>query len=553
MRKRLFIYCALLFIVGVFFFSVCYVVPFHADDLRYQYDLLSGKYISGLVDAIHSTFTIYKLNNARLVCNFLGMVYTNLWGKGVFNVVNTILFLLLICTIYRICINKNNHSLYVFIVVIIGSFLLNQQGVFYWGVGNSNYLVPALFSLGYILLIEYRSVIRYKGRITLALSAILAFVFSLQHEMFCVAILGGVFCHFVIIRKNRKSIDSSLIVLYLSFLLGSLIVIFCPSQIARANSDTSSVLHFANMARKLVSFFIYAKFFDVLVLLLAYIYIKKKKAIINKLLVENSLFFLLLLFSLVPAVISKIDTPRPLFAVELFSLILIIRILPKFFPNSVALKKIVVAVAFLFIVLQISVAKSTYCGWKGYKDAVKTYFDTDNSFVLYKAESVDFITQMYMKDIDNQLHCDFTTGLIQQEKEKLLNKTCMPFCAIPHQVYCEITDKSKGLFVDNNKIGNSDFFSKDDMGYAVMKYDKQSYDDIMKARLYALYKLPLMKYKIKIHYSISDIENRGICILVDDQKYGKYILLNKTHKRLPLARLIDYGFEDESTAIRVLY
>lgn len=534
-----------------FFYIVCSFVPFHSDDLRYQYDLIDHSYLANFSDIIRSTCESYKSINGRIISNFLGMIYTNLLGKGIFNVVNTALFAVLIILLYKICVKKQKDSdVLVFSLVIAGAFLLNQQGVFYWGVGNSNYLVPAILSLVFLLIID-----KFRGQKPKMRFYVLWFVISvvlaLHHEMFCTALLGGLFAHFVLFKRYRKEINLSVVLLYSGFLIGSLIVTFCPGILRRANSDMGNTMDMIHLIRKVVSFCLYSKLFIVLIILVVVLYCRKRN-LLSRIIRENNLYFMLLAFSLLPALMSKIDTPRPLFAVELFSLILIVRILQYDIGNPSILKKGICCFLFLFVLLQSSVAYSTYRGWRSYKNAVTDYYQSDNSFVLYDSHKVDVFTQMFMKDIDNQLHGKFTSDLIRDEKQHMIGKPCLAFIAIPRQEYEEAILSSDSFFVEKNRVGQSRFYTKDEFDYYIMKYNESYSDSINKAQLYALYELPYVHLKLKIHYSMSDIQDRRMCLFCNDVKYGKFVLMNKSIKKPLGLQINSIGFEETGRAIQIL-
>ena len=85
-----------------------------------------------------------------------------------------------------------------------------------------------------------------------------------------------------------------------------------------------------------------------------------------------------------------------------------------------------------------------------------------------------------------------------------------------------------------------------------MRYNESYYDSIRNAKLYAIYDMPHVGMKVKIHYSMSDIEDRRICLACDDKQYGKYMLIKKSWKKPFACRISGFGFEEGGKTIQIV-
>ena len=147
------LYLILLLIIGVWFFYLNLNTPFMHDDLAYHFyydensaiERPTSEPITSFWQIFPSMWNHYNAVNGRYTSHFIIQLFCGLIGKSVFNVFNTLVFLLFIDLIVVLSFGSRQ-LLPLSIVIFSIVFLLPFPGqTMLWLTGSINYLWAATF------------------------------------------------------------------------------------------------------------------------------------------------------------------------------------------------------------------------------------------------------------------------------------------------------------------------------------------------------------------------------------------------------------------------
>ena len=146
---RALIFAGLLVLIAATMFALNAHTPLQMDDYDYSISWATGKPVSGLADVIASQAAHYRLWGGRSVVHALTQMFLYM-GKGVFNIANTVMYLLLLLEIYALAKPREKrfcwtlllaeHTFLFFGVSFFGT-------VFLWLDGACNYLWGTVLAL----------------------------------------------------------------------------------------------------------------------------------------------------------------------------------------------------------------------------------------------------------------------------------------------------------------------------------------------------------------------------------------------------------------------
>lgn len=139
-------------VLAVFVFMLNCLTPYIADDFQYMFNVKDGERITSFMQIFSSLGQNYLLYNGRLVPHF--WAYLFLMGpKLIFNIVNTVMFLILIAVMYFSSQKSTRFSAIVWflIPVFIWQYTPGFGQVFLWEDGCFNYLWAFSFSVIYLI------------------------------------------------------------------------------------------------------------------------------------------------------------------------------------------------------------------------------------------------------------------------------------------------------------------------------------------------------------------------------------------------------------------
>lgn len=146
----------ILLVTGIILYVFNASTPLALDDYNYSMSFATGDSIKGLSDIFISLRSHYHTINGRLITHFLAHFFLYC-GKGIFNIINTLAFLLLGILIYRYSGFKRGKeclpwlaAVYVLLYLVVPAF----GESFLWVTGAANYLYSLLIAL--LCLMPYR-------------------------------------------------------------------------------------------------------------------------------------------------------------------------------------------------------------------------------------------------------------------------------------------------------------------------------------------------------------------------------------------------------------
>jgi len=251
--------------------------------------------------------------------------FDGMTGKPLFNVVNTIMFVLLLHLLV-ITVTRAKGQYYKTLTLAVAFIMLLMPGfnlAFLWMSGACNYLWTSVFLLSFNLILQKD--IQAKRPYVLPLLFCIGLVCGWTHEGLVIGLLAGYIFHY---SFNRKELTATRIVLLSGFALGVLFMLVSPANFNRAMKGMSG-LHGLGIIMSYVSALLAMsnlRIFFILLLGLALTRICKReafKAIVH----DNSVWLVAAFVSFAFIVFTRHASTHSRFGIELFSLIIVLRFL----------------------------------------------------------------------------------------------------------------------------------------------------------------------------------------------------------------------------------
>ena len=229
--KTLFYYL-LLIVFGVVFYLLNVQTPFLHDDYAYCFYYDSDSYtvrptdiwVTGGWQLLRSMWHHYLCVNGRFSSHLLLQVFCAFLGKGVFNIANTLIFLLFLHNLVSFAgLRQSAPSLA--LAFLASLCLLPFPGqTMLWMTGSLNYLWPATFSLIFV-----RWLMEYTGEPLPFWKHLLLFLACLavgwSNESITVPVTIGLSFYFLF---NRNAFRNGAVSASLGYALGALLIVFGP-------------------------------------------------------------------------------------------------------------------------------------------------------------------------------------------------------------------------------------------------------------------------------------------------------------------------------------
>jgi hypothetical protein len=149
LRNKYFI-CSLILTGYVLMLNV--LTPYVADDFVYKYSFRDGTRITSVLQIFPSLYQHYMDNIGRIVPHFFAQLFL-MGPKWIFNIANTLMFVLLVALIVRLAGAGKKFSaiLYFLVPILIWQFVPGFGQVFLWEDGSFNYLWSYTFAVVYLI------------------------------------------------------------------------------------------------------------------------------------------------------------------------------------------------------------------------------------------------------------------------------------------------------------------------------------------------------------------------------------------------------------------
>ncbi len=214
-----------------------------ADDFAYNFvfiedasdtsgGFVTGKRLESFSDVFTSMKAHYNTVNGRVLLHFIVQVMM-LLGRPVFNVFNSVMFVLLIFLIYLHCKGRNkNHSAAVFCMsaLAVWTFVPGAGVTLFWLDGSVNYLWGSVIRLAALLPLRYYadSGETKRGAPMAVFMALLSFAAGATNENMSAAYIGMVFLFILLYKFRGYKIRLWHIVTLVASVAGFLFMILAP-------------------------------------------------------------------------------------------------------------------------------------------------------------------------------------------------------------------------------------------------------------------------------------------------------------------------------------
>ena len=311
-----------------------YLTPEMGDDLWYKFVFVSNdvditRPIGSFWDVLVSQYTPYHCVNGRAVVHVLAQLFTGVWGKLAFNFCNAIVFAIFIYFLTRLVTKVSALNLLcvgsVMFILFPGFGVMNL-----WMTGSINYLWTSAAVCLFLLL--FNSLKNEPLRIKHCLLGFLCIFIGWMHEGYVVP-LGASLGIYALV--NWKTIcRRAIFPLIIGFAFGAALCMFAPGTLHRASTGYGINL-WGVMMRISSGFAVCCQlkvFYALLCVAAGWVgfnRFKRRDLGLKSLYMENLVVCNALLFSFGVVFLSGFTVVRSAAGTELFSLILLLRIVAK--------------------------------------------------------------------------------------------------------------------------------------------------------------------------------------------------------------------------------
>lgn len=440
-------------IIGLLFWVLNFLTPEIRDDFHYKYFITTDyhgfdktKPINSIKDVIISQYNHYYSWNGRSILHFFIQLFTGLLGKQIFNILNTIVFLILIFTVSKLTSRISPMSI---IITSIFFILLSPSfgETFLWLSGSINYLWS--ITLISLFLLLFKKLGNSFNKPLCWLYFLLGCVFGWNHEGVAFPLFCALF--FMIILKRIK-IKSNNFFLSIGFMSGCLLCISSPALFTRAvNNDSLQFMIF----HKLEALYLIIPGLKALFVLLIfystyYIFLLRKnkvKKIIKNYFNKNILILLSIFLCFPVLVLSGSREFRSTMGLSYFCIILILKLFNKMNANykkPLSLFLCCLSSGLYCLVLYYSFLN--YNNVKNYMNQVKT---TNDNIILFENLKIPnfvgsyVLTPPYLKKVNNTFFYEYLKNNLRKNNE--------PFVFLSTDVYRKIINSTQLSFNDSQK------------------------------------------------------------------------------------------------------
>ncbi|MBQ7791727.1 MAG: hypothetical protein IJ377_05515 [Rikenellaceae bacterium] len=333
-------------IIGVAFYLLDRFSLFIIDDYMYAFKYGTYEPIRTLKDIFESQCDHYMQLNGRFLVHCVVQLFCGMLGVEWFRIFNTIMFVLfsamttrLVCETYRASIMWYTLTAFAIWLFIprIGFTLLGNIAC------GVNYLWVGVASVAFILLLQKVAESKFSVFANIGLGFVGVLIGSLQ-ESFSIPISGALFLYYCF---NFKKFRGSIVWLVCGYWLGAIAMIVAPGNFIRLQKETSSENIIIVSIRRF--FAVFGGYWLLILAVVFHIILWCSNRVkIKQFILQNILFYVMLLIGLTFTIIIAYTGEHQLFFVGWLVILLILRIIYTNW-NSVNLKKQQVVIAIIFL------------------------------------------------------------------------------------------------------------------------------------------------------------------------------------------------------------
>lgn len=391
---------AFLLIIGSLFYLMNMYTPICGDDYLYSFYLTPvaaksffegasigfEQKISSFTDVIFSQYNHYFYVNGRTIPHILEQSFAGLWGENCFNLINVFAFLLLNMLVIWISGKRNltKFGYWVAAVFFIWFLLPCPVDLFLLMSGALNYTWSAVLCLAFLLV---HNKVRQMEKVNWGVAFLLfllGVISGWTHESLVIGISGALFIIYCV-QYNKRKPKSPEIALVAGFWLGTLLLCLSPAARGRASFDHPSIWEtFLLIIGELRAFY-------VLLFLLVYTFFREKRNnnnhTLRKFFYDNQLYFYVILIELVFSLVIGFRNVRQLFGIELFSVVILIKLISEQTSfNAVWCRSVSIVAASAIVLHMAFVIPCAKRSHAQFQDIVATYLHSEDGVVSFRYE-----------------------------------------------------------------------------------------------------------------------------------------------------------------------
>ncbi|WP_303186903.1 DUF6056 family protein [Phocaeicola coprocola] len=527
--------------IFLIFIPLTYLYP-RANDEDYGYAFYD-KNIKTIGDFFESTFALYMTKTGRIWNNGLAAILgTNDWDI-VFKSINALFFVLFIFFMVKVAIKDENITLSkIFLLFILIWFLCPVPGeTWLWMCGALNYLWPAAITMGFLYMLRLSTYRKFK---LLGGVFIVSIFYGWQHEIFAAPICAACIMYYLIKRPN---LPKQTFLLCAGYFIGAICMIFAPGGFHRSGGSIFSTesIAMAILFRiySLGMLFIGLKLKATIIAIVILSYIKFKSPASFKELVSNNLLIILIIgwgIAFISAICYVEE--RGVMGIELFSIILIYRIIDYLYHTTYMerVRKwknyILVSIMILFIYDYSTALKAIYKIHKANNQIRTEYLKSTDGIVCSPLTQKDYNNRFifYFNGVEAQ------TGIMEHYNRSI------PLYVLPEPFYKAIRGDNNLFCKENQVNGSNTFYEYEDERYYIAKYaQKEGWEQIERTYRFkenGIVKkaIPYIAKKIETFYSSTNLNTTRLEI-----NDTCYVFVNKIKRMLPELQLTKLDIKEE--------
>ncbi len=236
-------------VVVLVFFAVLLIIntltPLIADDFYYRRNLVYGENtpVRSLGDVVRSAQNVYVYNSGRVLTHLMYHLFGTI-GKGAFNLLNSVSYVVVTFFLYSIIRNKGRHSIVLYVLVNLSIWMFTPelgQDIF-WLSGTINYLLPMLPVLGMLFIYRRGSRKDAPGGLLKCIALfVLGVIAGWQLENLSIVVPVTAFLYIIYFKRVNKRVPGWSIFGLAGSVCGYALLILAPGNFKRYDMATQSV------------------------------------------------------------------------------------------------------------------------------------------------------------------------------------------------------------------------------------------------------------------------------------------------------------------------
>ena len=234
------IFIALLLMIGLSMYLLNVHMPVILDDFDFAISWATGEKLTSIADIVASQMVHYRIWGGRLV-QFFSQLFMY-WGDGVFNVLNTLMYLVLLLEIYAIARPARRFCWTLILLehIILLNMLPFFGTVFLWMCGSCNYLFGTSLALIPLLVLRHVKDGGWlsRGKWRAAWCFLLGVLGGWTNENMTCGMIALVFAVLAIDWLEGRGLKKRLAAMWAGQCIGAMILLLAPGNFSRASAYT---------------------------------------------------------------------------------------------------------------------------------------------------------------------------------------------------------------------------------------------------------------------------------------------------------------------------